>query len=174
MLASSAHDLKQALGQFATGAVGVRVSTSKSKAMVLCWKTVDCLLWLGDELLPQVRELKYLMVLFTSDRKLEREMDRQFCVVSVQALCRIVMVKKELSRMAKLSIYQPTYVPTLTYGHELWVVTQRMRSQTQAAEMNFLRRMAGFSLRDRVRSSNNTRELGVEQLLLCIKRSQLR
>ncbi|KAK3560073.1 hypothetical protein QTP86_033796, partial [Hemibagrus guttatus] len=39
---------------------------------------------------------------------------------------RSVVVKKELSRKAKLSIYQSIYVPTLTYGHELWVMTKRL------------------------------------------------
>ena len=32
----------------------------------------------------------------------------------------------------------PVYVPTLTYGHELWVVTERIRSRIQATEMSFL------------------------------------
>ena len=64
-----------------------------------------------------------------------------------------VVVQRELSRKAKLSIYRSIYVPTLTSGHELWVVTERMRSQIQAAEMSFLRRVAGLSLRERVRSS---------------------
>lgn len=36
-----------------------------------------------------------------------------------------VVVKRELSQKEKLSIYQSIYVPTLTYGHELWVVTER-------------------------------------------------
>ena len=40
--------------------------------------------------------------------------------------------------------------------------------------MSFLRRVAGLSLRDKVRSSDIQRELGVEPLLLRIKRSQLR
>ena len=35
-----------------------------------------------------------------------------------------VVRKRELSRKAKLSIYQSIYVPTLTYGHELWVVKE--------------------------------------------------
>ncbi len=83
-------------------------------------------------------------------------------------------MKKELSRKAKLSIYRSIYVPTLTYGHELWVMTERTRSRIQAAEMSFLRRVAGRSLRDRVRSSVTREELRVEQLLLDIKRSQLR
>jgi len=40
--------------------------------------------------------------------------------------------------------------------------------------MGFLQRLAGLSLRDRVRSSAIWRELGVEPLLLHIRRSQLR
>uniref|UniRef100_A0A3B3BDQ3 Cadherin domain-containing protein n=1 Tax=Oryzias melastigma TaxID=30732 RepID=A0A3B3BDQ3_ORYME len=56
----------------------------------------------------------------------------------------------------------------------LWFVTERTRSRLQAAEMSFLRRVAGHSLRDRVRSSVTRRELGVGPLLLRIERSQLR
>ena len=40
--------------------------------------------------------------------------------------------------------------------------------------MSFLRRLAGLSLRDRVRSSVIQRELGVDPLLLRVKRSQMR
>jgi len=42
LLATSDRDLQHALGRFAAGceAVGMRVSTSKSEAMVLCRKTV--------------------------------------------------------------------------------------------------------------------------------------
>jgi len=45
-------------------------------------------------------------------------------------------------------------------------VTERMRLRIQAAKI----RVAGLSLRDRVRSSDIWRELGVEPLLLCIRR----
>ncbi|TWW65109.1 hypothetical protein D4764_21G0000090 [Takifugu flavidus] len=40
--------------------------------------------------------------------------------------------------------------------------------------MSFLRRVAGLSLRDRVRSSAIREELGVEPLLLRVERSQMR
>ncbi|KAI3365768.1 hypothetical protein L3Q82_000703 [Scortum barcoo] len=45
-------------------AAGMRISTSKSKAMVLDWKRVACPLQVGGEVLPQVEEFKYLGVLF--------------------------------------------------------------------------------------------------------------
>ncbi|KAK3523969.1 hypothetical protein QTP70_017490, partial [Hemibagrus guttatus] len=117
---ASCLDLQHALGHFAAEceAAGMRVSTSKSEAMVLDRKKVVCTL--------------------------------------------------------QFSIYQSIYVPTLTYGHELWVMTERVRSRIQAAEMSFLRRVAGRSLRDRVRSSVTREELGVEPLLLHIERGQLR
>ena len=53
-------------------------------------------------------------------------------------------------------------------------MTERIRLRVQVAEMGFLRRVAGVSLRDRVRSSAIWEGLGVELLLLCMERSQLR
>lgn len=48
---------------------------------------------------------------------------------------------------------------------EFWVVTVRMRSLIQAAEISFFRRVTRPSLRDRVRSSYIRKELGVKPLL---------
>ncbi|XP_066532869.1 uncharacterized protein [Hoplias malabaricus] len=53
------------------------------------------------------------------------------------------------------------------------VVTDRTRLRVQAAEMSFIRRVSGLSLRDRVRSLDIRERLGVD-LLLHVERSQLR
>ncbi|KAI3365660.1 hypothetical protein L3Q82_010734 [Scortum barcoo] len=57
---------------------------------------------------PQVEEFKYLGVLFTSEGKMEREIDRRIGAASavMRSVYRTVVVKKELSRKAKLSIYR--------------------------------------------------------------------
>ena len=125
---------------------------------------MDCLLQVGNESLPQVQEFKYLRVLFTSEGMMGREIDWRVGAVGMvlHVLHRTVVTKRELSWKAKLSIF----IPTLTYGHERWVKTKRMRSRVQAAEMGFLRRVAGVSLRDRVRSSAIREELGVEPVEL--------
>ncbi|KAK3542716.1 hypothetical protein QTP70_000099 [Hemibagrus guttatus] len=178
LLAPSSLDLQHALGRFAAEceAAGMRDSTSKSEAMVLSRKKVACTLQIGGELLPQVEEFKYLGVLFTSEGRMDREIDRWSGAATavMRSMYWSVVVKKELSRKAKLSIYQSIYVPTLTYGHELWVMTERVRSRIQTAEMSFLRRVVGRSLRDRVKSSVTWKELGVEPLLLHNERGQLR
>ena len=53
-------------------------------------------------------------------------------------------------------------------------MTERTRLRVQAAEMSFLRRVAGLSLRDKVRSLVIREELGVDPLLLRVERSQMR
>ena len=53
-------DLQHSLDRFAVKceAAGMRISTSKSEAMVLIRKPMDCLLQVGYEFLPQVKEFK--------------------------------------------------------------------------------------------------------------------
>ncbi|KAK3556390.1 hypothetical protein QTP70_007992 [Hemibagrus guttatus] len=154
----------------------MKVSTSKSEAMVLDQKKVACTLQVGGEVLPQVEEFKYLGVLFTSEGRMDREIDRQIGAAAaiMRSMYRSVVVKKELSRKVKLLIYQSIYIPTLTYGHELWVMAEGVRSWIQVAEMSFLCWVVRRSLRDRVRSSVTREKLGVEPLLLHIERGQLR
>ena len=115
----------------------MRISTSKSEAMVLSQKKVQSLFWVGEEILPQVEEIEYLRVLCTSKAKMEQEIDRRFGVASavMRTLCQSAMVK----------IYWSIFY---SYSH-LW----SRALQLQATEMSFLRRVAGPSLRDRVRSS---------------------
>ncbi|KAI3352274.1 hypothetical protein L3Q82_005251 [Scortum barcoo] len=84
--------------------------------MVLDRKRVVCPLRVSGEVLPQVEEFKYLGVLFTSEGKMEREIDRRIGAASavMRSVYWTVVVKKELSRKAKLSaIYRSIYhVPT--------------------------------------------------------------
>ncbi|KAI3354606.1 hypothetical protein L3Q82_019110 [Scortum barcoo] len=101
LLASSSQDLQHVLERFAAEceAAGMRISTSKSEAMVLDRKRVVCPLRVGGEVLPQVEEFKYLGVLFTSEGKMEREIDRRIGAASavMRSVYRTVVVKKELS-----------------------------------------------------------------------------
>ncbi|TWW54384.1 hypothetical protein D4764_0180610 [Takifugu flavidus] len=131
LLASSARDLQLSLDRFAATceAAGIKISTSKSEAMVLNRKKMELLLRDKEEILLQVEEFKYLGVFFTSEGRMEQEIDRRISVASavMRTLHRSVVVKRELSRKA-----------------------ERTRSRVQAAEMSFLRRVAGLFLRDRL------------------------
>ncbi|KAI3367033.1 hypothetical protein L3Q82_009666 [Scortum barcoo] len=82
LLTFSAHVLERFAAE--CEAAGMRISTSKSEAMVLDRKRVACPLQVGGEVLPQVEEFKYLGagVLFTSEGKMEREIDRRIGAAS--------------------------------------------------------------------------------------------
>ena len=75
----------------------------------------------------------------------------------MRALHYSVVMKRELSKKAKLSIFKAVFVPILTYGHESWVMIERMRSQ--ASEMRFIRRIEGVTLFNKVRSSEIRKSL---------------
>ena len=53
-------------------------------------------------------------------------------------------------------------------------MTERMRSQVQASEMRFLRKIEGVTLFNKVRSSEIRKSLNIEPLLLRIERPHLR
>ena len=92
----------------------------------------------------------------------------------MRALSYSIVVKRELSKKAKLSVFKIVFVPILTYGQECWVMTEKVRSQVQASEM-FLQRIEGVTvLFNKVRSSKIRKSLNIEPLLLRIERSQLK
>lgn len=68
--------------------------------MVLSRIKVVCPFRVGVETLPQVKEFKYLRLLFTSEGKWERKVDRWISAASavMWPLYWSVMVKKDLSR----------------------------------------------------------------------------
>ena len=78
LLAPSSQDIQHVFGRFAVECEGdgMRISNSKSDAMVLDQKEVVCSLWIGGELLPHVEEFKYLGVVVASEGRMEREIDR--------------------------------------------------------------------------------------------------
>ncbi|KAJ0050334.1 hypothetical protein NL108_017502 [Boleophthalmus pectinirostris] len=101
MMASSGQELRCALGRFAAEceAAGMRISSSKSEAMVLSRKKVSCPLQVGGESLHQVEEFKYLGVLFSSEGRTEREIDRWIGAASavMWSLYLTAVVKRKLS-----------------------------------------------------------------------------
>ena len=154
----------------------MKISTAKTEILHLSRNPDQCVLQVNGATLKQVEKFKYLGVAFTSDGRQDEELDTRIGKASavMRALHYSVVMKRELSKKAKLSVFKTVFVPILTYGHESWVMTERMRSQVEASEMRFLRRIEGVTLFNKVRSSEIRKSLNIEPLLLRIERSQLR
>ena len=65
------------------------------------------------------REVKYLGVTFTSDGRQDEELDTRIGKASaiMRALHHSVVMKRVLSKNAKLSVFKTVFVLILTYGH---------------------------------------------------------
>ena len=178
ILASSQEDLQRALERFAAECelAGMRISTSKTEVMVVSRHPVDCTLYVNGVQLRQVQEFKYLGVLFSSDGRQDKELDRRINQASgvARELWKTVVGNARLSQEAKLAVFKSLFRPILTYGHESWIMTDRMRSRVQAAEMRFLRRIVGVTRIDRIRNTDIRETLQIEPLLLMVERQQLR
>ena len=87
----------------------------------------------------QMEKFKYLGVQFTSDGREDDELDTRIGKASavMRALHYSVVMKRELSKKTKLSIFKTVFVPMLTYGHESRVITERVRLQVHTSEMIF-------------------------------------
>ena len=121
-----------------------------------------------------MEEFKYLGVLFSSDGRWERELSRRINLASaVMRELGTMAGNAWLSMEAQVTIYNSLFKSVLTYGHESWILTERIRSRVQAAEMRFLRRIVGVSRIDQIRNSRIREAIAIESLLLQVERSQL-
>ena len=178
LLSSTESGFQRALNGFADACntAGMKTSTAKTKILHLSRNPDQCMLQVNGATLKQVEKFKYLGVAFTSEGRQDEELDIRICMASsvTRALYYSVVIKRELSKRTNLSIFKTVFVPILTYGQELWLMTQRVRSQVQASEIRFLRTIEGVTLLNKVRSSEIRKSLNIEPLLFRIVRSQLR
>jgi len=63
----------------------------------------------------------------------------------LRELDRSVFTKRDFSNAVQLSVFKLVFAPILTYGHDPWVMTERVRSQVQAAEMGFSQKVHGVT-----------------------------
>ena len=82
------------------------------------------------------------------------------------AYCLEIRLNFQLSELGKALNFQNSFATVLTYGHECWVMTKRVRSQAQASEMKFLQRIEEVTLFNEVRSFEIREPINIEPLLL--------
>ena len=113
-LASSAHLIAL---QMHASIAGMKISTAKTEVLHLSRNSDQCVLQVNGATLKQVEKFKYLEVAFTSDGRQVEELDTRIGKASavMRGLHYSVVMKRELSRIAKLSIFKAVFVPIFTY-----------------------------------------------------------
>ena len=142
LLDSTHNGIQQALDRFSDACYVAGMKISTAKTETIC----------------QSEKFKHHGVSFAS------EVMRQFH--------RSVVLKRELCTKAKLFIFRSVYVPILTYGHECWIMNEKVRSRVPAAEMGFLR-SSSLTLLDKIKSAEHriaaspTRKIAIALVWTC-------
>ena len=130
LLSSTESGLQRALNSFADTCdiTGMKISTAKTEILHLSRNPGQCVLQVNGATLKQVEKFKYLGVVFTSDGRQDEELDTRIGKASavMRALHYSVVMKTRIVLKAKLSTFEAVFVPTLTYGHEFWVMTEKV------------------------------------------------
>lgn len=156
--------------------VGMHINENKTKTMIISRKRKEHNLTLNNKTVEQVNIFKYLGAYFTEDGKIQEEIRNRIKNATriYGYLGRSIIGKQEMSLETKTAVYNAIYCPTLQYSSESWVMSDREKSQIQAAEMKFLRRSIGKTRRDRIRNERMREILKVDKLQDKIDTGQLR
>jgi hypothetical protein len=156
---------------------GMRISTEKSESVVLQRNgkvKLDKIRLKGEELKTQ-EEFRYLGSIVTKEARIGREIQKR--VQQAEGFyqkVRKLLWNENFPRKCKTLLYHSYFVPILTYGAVTWTTGWKEESRVQAAEMKFLRSIAGVSKIERKKSKIIRREIGVERLQYRIGRERLR
>ena len=85
-----------------------------------------------------------------------------------------VICDKKMPRELKIKFYMTVIRPILLYGAECWTVRMKQEQILEKTEMRMLRRRKGVTLRDRVKSADIRKELGVSSTQEKVREMRLR
>ena len=152
----------------------LKVNWMKTKVMRVARKRDSCEVSIGDQVIEQVDEMKYLGVMISSDGRMEKEIEARIAMATrlVGGMGDTVVSRRELSKGTKLKVVNATMMPSLLYGCEVWSLTKQQQGRVQATQMRVLRRIEGVNRMDRVRNEDIRQRLGQEDIVQVIRRRQ--
>ena len=122
LLFATESGLQCALNSFADACntAGMKISTAKTEVLHLSRNPDQCVLQVNKASVKQVEKFKYLGVAFTSAVRQDEALVARIGKASVvmRVLHYSGVMKRELSKKAKLSVFKTVFVPILTYSHE--------------------------------------------------------
>ena len=98
---------------------------------------------------------------------MEEQLDRRIGI----AMQKKVFGSRELSKKAKVEVYNAMVVPMLTYVCESWVQREREKTRLQASGMSVLRKIAGVTKVDCIRNEEIRHRLQQRSIVELLKES---
>ena len=155
----------------------MEVNTSKCKTMIVNNKTEDEVreIDINGKNLEKVTAYEYLGSVISEDGKIDLDIANRInkSVKIYYALNKTVFGKREIDMKTKLRVYNAIVVPILTYASESWAIKDKHEGKINAAEMKYLRKIAGKTKMDRERNESIRRTVQQEEITEKIEKKQL-
>ncbi|CAH1997516.1 unnamed protein product [Acanthoscelides obtectus] len=153
----------------------LKINVAKSKVMVI-GKNVKEIIKINNNELEQVNIYKYLGIMIQREGSMEAKLNERInkALKIYHTMSKAFLGNKKIRRKSNVIVYKTIFRPTLIYGSEGWVLSNRLKSKIHAAGMKFLRKVKGITRRDKIRNDIVRSELGVEPILHRVEVQQLR
>ncbi|HYS62000.1 MAG TPA: reverse transcriptase family protein [Gemmatimonadales bacterium] len=171
VLAETEDDLQRAMYQLAktSEAYDMKISSGKTKTMAFKGKdAIRSKIVIDGKIIEQVNTFRYL----GNEMSYQGEVDvggKIAKFLRVTGLINRTLRNNKVQKETRLKVYNTLAVPMITYGCEVWALKKTDKRRITAAEMKFMRRTAGVTLRDRIKSETITSNLGVTPIMKKIK-----
>lgn len=165
LISSSENDLQKATFQLSNILKNYNLNISTKKTKVLAFKGPDTLrakIILDGKPIEQVNNFNYLgcnISYFKKEDLFNKLSKFNFICGTIKRSL------KYTRRETKLKFYKVMAVPILLYGSEFWTLTKKEEKTIEAAEMRFLRSVAGCTLLDKRKSEDIRNELNIFKLM---------
>ena len=125
--------------------------------------------------LRQVNKFKYLGVTISEEGGSEEAVRARVSAAwgKWRDLSRVISDKK-MPRKLNIKLYMTIIRPVLLYGAECWTVSKKEEHILEKTEMRMLRRIKGATLRDKVKSVDISKELGVTGIQEKVREMRIR
>ena len=141
------------------------VNISKSKVMKIGGNqgTNDLNVSLNNRRMEEVDTYRYLGVDISSDGKMHEELCHRMKEARKNAgMLKSLWNRRNVSREAKVGMFEGIVEPSLLYGSETWVTNKSERKKMEAVEMDCLRSICGVRRLDMVTNAEVRRRSGKE------------
>lgn len=141
----------------------LEISTQKSKVMAFEGKyPIRSKIVLANEIIEQVNGFKYLGCWISY----EQERDIEYKLNQFRHICGTIQrtLRNKTRKDTIIKFYKVLAVPLLLYGSENWVLNRSVKRKIETSEMQFLRRISGYTLQDHIYNMQIREELNVYKL----------
>lgn len=156
---------------------GMQINTSKTKIiMVNGMQHQHSLVKCGQDEIEEVSTMDYLGTKVSEDGKIETEILSRIRMTAQMyyQLNKTFLGKKEISNTTKTRIYNSIVVPRMTYGCETWPLTKNLENKLRAAEMRYMRKIAGKTRWDKCHNIEILDSLKQKPITVKIEEKQLK